>query len=129
MGIQNWSNDTLLVDLPDEPDLQEELEEVARLVRDRGACDVVMDFSAVTLLNSTCLARLLQLRQQLLDRGRRLVLCNISRLIHGILSVTGLTRVFEIMADRSDALAAVALLTDRLPSGPGAKITPEWFWP
>ena len=109
MGIQNWSNDTLLVDLPDEPDLQAELEEVAHLVRDRGACDVVMDFSAVTLLNSSCLANLLQLRKLLLDRGRRLVLCNVGRLTHGILSVTGLAGVFEIRADRSDALATVSL--------------------
>jgi anti-anti-sigma factor len=110
MGIQNWSNATLLVDLPGAPEVQAELEEVARLVRDRGDCDVVMDFSAVTLLNSSCLATLLRLRKQLLDRGRRLVLCNIGRVTHGILSVTGLTGVFEIRADRSDALATVTLL-------------------
>lgn len=107
MAIQHWSNDTLLVDLPGEPELQEELLEVAELVRDHGACDVVMDFSAVTLLNSSCLATLLRLRQELLHHGRHLVLCNIGRATHGIFSVTGLTGVFEINDDRLKALATV----------------------
>ena len=107
MAIQNWSNGTLLVDLPGESQTQEELEEVVRLVQERRASDVVMDFTAVTILNSTCLATLVQLRKQLLSQGRRLVLCGLGRLTHGILSVTGLTEIFDIQADRFDALAAV----------------------
>jgi len=95
------------VDLPGEPELQEELLEVAELVRDHGASDIVMDFSAVTLLNSSCLATLLRLRKELLDHGRHLVLCNIGRATHGILSVTGLTGVFEINDDRLKALATL----------------------
>jgi anti-anti-sigma factor len=65
-----------------------------------------MDFSKVTMLNSSCLAILLRLRRQLLDRGHRLVLCSISRLTQGILSVTGLDGVFEITGDTRDACAA-----------------------
>ena len=107
MGIQHWSKDTLLVDLPGEPKTQEKLEEVVRLVQEQGACDVVMDFTAVTILNSTCLATLVQLRKQLLPRGRRLVLCCVGRLTRGILSVTGLTEIFDLRADRFDALATV----------------------
>ena len=45
MGIQSWSEDILLVDLPAEPDLGEELKTVITTVRDRGDCDVVIDFS------------------------------------------------------------------------------------
>ena len=118
MAIQNWSKDTLLVDLPDGCKLQEELQEVARLVRDRDPCDVVVDFSAVSLLNSHCLATLLRLAKQLQDCGRRLVLCNVGKGIDGILSVTGLTGVFDIRADRFDALATVTLLdtTTKSPS-------------
>jgi anti-anti-sigma factor len=77
-----------------------------------------MDFSAVTLLTSSCLTTLLWLRRQLQDRGRRLVLCNLGRATHGILSVTGLTDVFEIRADKSDALATVALPETTTESAP-----------
>ena len=107
VGMQNWSKDTLLVDLPGGPELHEELQNVARRLRERGVCDVVMDFSAVTVLNSACLAMLLQLRKQLWHLGRRLVLCHLGRLTHGILSASGLTDVFEIRADRPGALATL----------------------
>jgi anti-anti-sigma factor len=107
MAIEKWSNDTLLVNLPGEPELQEALVDVAERVRDCHACDVVMDFSAVTLLTSSCLATLLRLRKELVDHGRHLVLCNITRPTHGILAVTGLIDVFEISDDRLKALAKV----------------------
>lgn len=121
MAIQNWSNGTLLVDLPGESKTQEELEEVVRLVQERGARDVVMDFTAVTILNSTCLATLVQLREQLLPQGRRLVLCSLGRLTHGILVVTGLTEVFDIRADRFDALAAAL---EHATEGPHEQVSP-----
>jgi len=107
MAIQNWSERTIFVDLPGEPELEEKLQEVAQLIQERGDCDVVMDLSKVTMLNSSCLAILLRLRRQLLDRGHRLVLCNISRLTQGILSVTGLDHVFELGDDKPEALATM----------------------
>ena len=45
MGIQNWSEDIILVELPEEPQIAEELEAVTDIVRNRGDCDLVMDFS------------------------------------------------------------------------------------
>lgn len=107
MGIRNWSQDTLLVDLPGESGLEEELQEVVRLVQGYVACDVIIDFSHVTVLNSSCLAALLRLRNHLQGTGGRLVLCNIGMATRGILAVTGLTAVFDITGDTCDALAAL----------------------
>jgi hypothetical protein len=47
MGIQNWSEEIILVDLPPEPDMGEELKTVTQVARDRGDCEVVIDFSKV----------------------------------------------------------------------------------
>jgi hypothetical protein len=60
MTIQNGPDGAILVDLPEEPALEEELHEVVRLVRTLVACDVVVDFSHVTVFNSACLASLLR---------------------------------------------------------------------
>ncbi len=95
MAVQNWSEDTVFVDLPGGSMLEEQLQEVVQQIQGRSDCNILMDFSQVTVVNSSCLAILLRLRKQLQDRGHRLVLCNISRLTQGILSVTGLDGVFE----------------------------------
>ena len=110
MGIQDWSDNVVLVELHAEPGTNEQLEEVMRHVRDRGNCDVVMDFSSVTILTSTSLAVLLRLRKLLGDCGQRLLLCSVGCGTKGIISVTGLDGVFEIVDDRFDALATVEAL-------------------
>jgi anti-anti-sigma factor len=104
MGIQNGPDGAILVDLPEEPALEEELEEVLRLVGTLVACDVVIDFARVTVLNSTCLAALLRLRNHLQTHGGRLVLCGVGTRTHSILAVTGLTGVFETTGSKQDAL-------------------------
>ena len=52
MGIQNWSENIILVDLPAEPLMSDELKTIADIVRDRGDCDVVMDFSNIDIITS-----------------------------------------------------------------------------
>ena len=70
MGIQNWSENIVLVDLPAEPQLGDELKAVADIVKDRGDCDIVMDFSAIDIISSSSLSKLLKLRKQLTDSGQ-----------------------------------------------------------
>jgi hypothetical protein len=50
---------------------------------------------------------LMRLRQQLWGCGHRLVLCNIGAATQGILSITGLDRVFEIASDTRAALVTL----------------------
>src|SRR4030042_6260422 len=107
MGIQNWSDDVILVDLPTEPEMGEELASVIALVRDRGDCDVVIDFSEVDIVTSSSLSKMLKLRKLLTDCGHRLVFCNVAPATRGIFSVTGLQDVFEFVDDKFVALAGL----------------------
>jgi anti-anti-sigma factor len=107
MGIQNGPDGAILVDLPDGPTLEAELSEVVRLARTLVACDVVMDFSRVTILNSTCLAALLRLRNHLEARGGRLAVCNIGTATRSILAVTGMTGIFETTGSKVEALSMI----------------------
>ena len=109
MGIQNWSEDIVLVDLPPEPQTADELKSVTEIVRDRGDCDIVMDFSSVDIVTSSSLSGLLRLRKLMVDCGHKLVFCNIAPATKGIFSVTGLNDVFEIVDDKFVALASLQL--------------------
>ncbi|MBN1393259.1 MAG: STAS domain-containing protein [Sedimentisphaerales bacterium] len=111
MGIQNWSEDIILVDLPQEPNMGDELKTVTDMARDRGDCDVVIDFSAVDIVTSSSLSKLLKLRKLLVDCGHRLVFCNVAPATRGIFTVTGLDGIFELADDKFVALASLQIVT------------------
>jgi len=110
MGIQEWSEDIILVDLPAEPDMGEELKTVTTLVRDRGDCDVAIDFSNVDIVTSSSLSKLLKLRKLLSDCGHRLVFCSVAPATKGIFTVTGLEGIFELADDKFIALASLQMV-------------------
>jgi anti-anti-sigma factor len=111
MGIQNWSDDIILVDLPQEPQMAEELKTVTEMVRDRGNCEVVIDFSSIDIVTSSSLSKLLKLRKLLADCAHRLVFCNVAAATKGIFTVTGLDGVFEIVDDKFVALASLQVVS------------------
>jgi anti-anti-sigma factor len=110
MAIQNWSEDILLVDLPQEPEMGDELKTVISEFRDRGDCDVVIDFSNVDIVTSSSLSKLLKLRKLLGDCGQRLVFCGVAAATKGIFTVTGLEGVFEMSDDKFLALASLQMV-------------------
>ncbi|MHC4517624.1 MAG: STAS domain-containing protein [Planctomycetota bacterium] len=114
MSMQVWPEGVVLVELTGESETGEELENVICYVQDRGNCDVVVDFSNVTILTSRSLAPLLRLRDLLGRCGKRLLLCCVDRAATGIFSVTALDGVFEIVNDRIHALTTVQALPDSL---------------
>jgi len=111
MGIQNWSDDIILVDLPQEPHLGDELKNVTEIVRDRGNCDVVIDFSSIDIVTSSSLSKLLKLRKLLVDCDHRLVFCKVAPATKGIFTVTGLDGVFELVDDKFVALAGLQIVS------------------
>ena len=111
MGIQNWSEDIVLVDLPAEPQLGDELQTVTDIVRDRGDCEVVVDFSSVDIVTSSSLSKLLRLRKMLADCGHQLVFCNVAAATRGIFTVTGLDTIFEFADDKFVALAGLQIVS------------------
>jgi len=110
MGIQNWSEDIVLVDLPQEPEMGDELKTVTQVVRDRGDCEVVIDFSKVDIVTSSSLSKLLRLKKLLGDCGHRLVFCSVAPATKGIFTVTGLDGIFEIVDDKFVALAGLQMV-------------------
>jgi anti-anti-sigma factor len=110
MGIQNWSEDIILVDLPQEPNMGDELKTVTDMVRDRGDCEVVVDFSSVDIVTSSSLSKLLKLRKLLADCGHRLIFCNVAPATKGIFTVTGLDGIFELADDKFVALASLQIV-------------------
>ena len=72
-----------------------------------AAADVVIDFSIVEVLSSSSLSNLLILRGMLEERGRSLVLCNVSVITKCIFRVAGLDEVFDFADDKPTAVAAV----------------------
>ena len=111
MGIQNWSDEIILVDLPQEPQMGDELKTVTETVRDRGDCDVVIDFSNIDIITSSSLSKLLKLRKLLTDCGHKFIFCNVAAATKGIFTVTGLDGVFDLVDDKFVALASLQLVS------------------
>ncbi len=111
MGIQNWSENIVLVDLPQEPEMGDELKAVTEIIRDRGDCDLVVDFSSVDIVTSSSLSKLLKLRKLVGDCGHRLVFCSVAPATKGIFTVTGLDGVFELADDKFVALASLQMVS------------------
>jgi len=110
MGIQNWSETVVLVDLPAEPQIGDELKTVTEIVCDKGDIDVVIDFSSVDIITSSSISALLKLRKLLTDCERRLVFCNVPAATKGVFTVTGINEIFEFVDDKFIALASLQMV-------------------
>ncbi len=53
MGVQNWSDNIILVNLAQEPQLGEEIQATSAMAADKGDCDVVVDFADVDIITSS----------------------------------------------------------------------------
>ncbi len=108
MGIQNFSEDVLLVDLPiKEPQIGDELKNLNEIISARSDCDVVVDFSKVEIVTSSNISNLMALRMLLRGRGRQLILCGVSAPTKSVFTIAGLDAVFELASDKDAALAAI----------------------
>ncbi|RKY12644.1 MAG: hypothetical protein DRP52_04440 [Planctomycetota bacterium] len=110
MGIQNWSEDVIVVNLATEPDMGDELQTVIGLVTENTMRDVVVDFADADIVTSSSIAKFLKLRKVLCDNGRTLVFCSVSPKTRSIFSVTGLESVFDFTDDQFIALASLQLV-------------------
>jgi anti-anti-sigma factor len=109
MGIQEWSENVLLVNVTPEPDMCDELKTVTDMVRQRTSCSVVLDFSDVDIVTSSSLAQLLRLQKQIDDNDQQFIVCGMSKRTMSIFSVTGLDKVFEFADDKFTALAGLQI--------------------
>ena len=110
MSIQSWSEDVIVVNLSHRLEDHAELKTVAEMVREKGDCNVVIDFSDVAVVGSPTFARLLELQQVLQDSGHKLVLCGLSPAIKGAFSIVRLDSIFDFVEDRFAALACLQIV-------------------
>lgn len=64
----------------------------------------VLDLTSITYAGSALLGLMVNVRQQLLGGGGRLVLCGLSPRLLGILHTCSLERLFKVARDRDDAV-------------------------
>lgn len=105
MGIQQWSEQVLVVDVSDDPMFTDELDALFDTLSSGADRDVVIDMSALKFVNSSNLAQLLKLRKGQRDRKRKLRLCGIAPAVWPVFTVTGLENLFEVSPQLSTALA------------------------
>jgi anti-anti-sigma regulatory factor len=109
VGIQNFSENVLLITLPEQPQKGDEFEKVGKILSEEVDRDAVVDFSKVQMLTSGTLCALIILDRLLKGYGRLLVLCNVSPEIKHIFSLTGLVVVFEFAEDELAALQRIRI--------------------
>jgi anti-anti-sigma regulatory factor len=103
MGIQTFSEDILLITLPEQPQHSDEIDIVNKLLSDSVDFDVMVDFSKVEMLTSGSICGLMILSKLLQGAERKLVLYNLPVAIKQIFERTGLITVFDLAEDQFDA--------------------------
>ena len=109
MGIQDWSENVMLVTVAPEPDMSDELKTVTEIAGRQKNRSVVIDFSEAELVVSSSLAQLLRLQKVLDDNDQHLILCGACPRTKGIFGVAGLDKVFDFVEDKFTALAGMQL--------------------
>ncbi len=107
MGIQLFSDDILLVNLPSQPQQSDEFETLNTMLSETIDRDVVMDFTDVEMLTSESICGLLILAKLLGGAGHEFVLCSVPAPISDIFNRTGLLSVFSVADTEADAMDMV----------------------
>ena len=111
MAIQ-WSDDIVICDLGDEPDLSEQLTDLYSKLHAtaRGKMpNVVLDLKGLTYLNSSNIAQMLRVRKLLIASERKLRIASVSDAVWSIMLLTGLDKVFAFAPDKPTAIAGLQI--------------------
>ncbi len=108
----DWSDNIVICDLADEPELSEELSDLYNKLKERPTDkvpNVVLNLAGVSYLNSSNIAQILRIRRRLIESSRSMKLCSVADGVWSIMLLTGLDKVFEFVADKSTAIAALQI--------------------
>jgi len=104
MAIKSYADNIILVELPPEPEIRKELDTLMKIINAGNGCDVVLDFTHVTIMTSMALSGFLKLRKLMEKSGRRLIFCNATSITKDIFKVTCFDGIFEFIDDKTEAL-------------------------
>ena len=108
MPIERWSDQVSVIHLADDPQFTDDLTAIERQGTDTKLA-AVLDFSAVRVMTSSNIARLILLRKRWSGSDCRLVLCNLSTQLWGTILVTGLDQIFDFSDNVTTALATLQM--------------------
>jgi anti-anti-sigma factor len=111
MPIEHWSEQVSVLHLADDPQFTDDLEAALNQLATQPV-DMVLDFAAVHLINSSNLARLLRLRTSMLEAEKRLIVCNANTQVWTTMLVTGLDKIFVFSESVTTALASLQMGVD-----------------
>ncbi len=115
MGIQQASEQILLITLPRESRTCNELEVAASMTSEAPCSHVIVDFSAAQVLSSSMLSQLLILERQLDAFDRKLVLCSVPFNILELFRCVGLQGLFRFAEDRETAMESLGFVHHAAP--------------
>ncbi|MGP1272750.1 MAG: STAS domain-containing protein [Phycisphaerales bacterium] len=108
----DWSDDIVVVELADDPQLSDELAALIDRVAQSepgSVPHVVLNMGLVGYIKSSNLAQLIRLRKLLSEVGRSLRLCSVDSRVWSVMTVTGLDKLFDVSPDPMTALATIQL--------------------
>ena len=108
MSIQQYSKGIILANIQNESLINDELDTLYSITRDRGGCDVLIDFSRKKhIVTSPSISKLLKVHKLLIEEGHTLVLFNLHESTKGTFEYAGLDGHFTFADDMSQALAII----------------------
>jgi len=108
MGINNLTDEVILVDLPFEGQLRsDELKAVNELVGRKNDCDILIDFFKVEIMHSWDISNLLILQNLLKEAGHKLVLFNMAKVTRFIFVTAGLSEAFTFAKNKKAAMEVI----------------------
>ena len=110
--LTDWSDDIVVVDLADDPQLSDELSAIIDRIAEAETDQVphvVLNMGLVAYIKSSNLAQLIRLRKLLHEVKRELLLCSVDDRVWSVMMVTGLDKLFNVAPDPMTALASIQL--------------------
>ena len=107
MTIKSYCDNVILVELPPEPDIRREIDNLMEILRAGSGCDVVIDFNRVEIMTSLALSAFLRLRKLMEQSGQRLIFCRAAAITKDIFRVTCFDGIFEFIDSKAEALQSL----------------------
>lgn len=110
MSLQNWSENIIVAELQDDPAITDDLIALSEQIQANPHLNVVLDMTHVSYLNSSNIARLIDIREQVAVTNKcKLILCGVGTHVWGIMLVSELHKVFEFADNVAMGLASVQM--------------------
>ena len=112
VSIERWSESIWVAALANEPALSDDLLQLIDQLEhgpEGARSDVVLNFKAVTAVNSSNLSQMLRLRKVASDHDLKLRIVSVPDGVWAVLLTTGLDQLFKFMPDVPTALASLQM--------------------